>query len=78
MLFLGIVIPPVDRAQCANPKFDNKYFGLRSSFQAPKPTRQKNVRQKNEEDRRILYFSVSYFFCLVAETMIKAMLRLAA
>jgi hypothetical protein len=41
----------------------------RSSFRPPRPTRQKNVRQKNEEDQtRSLFFCLT-FFCLVADTL---------
>jgi hypothetical protein len=45
---------------------------LQSPFWPPKPTRQKNVRQKNEEDQTHSLFFCLTFFCLVAETMIKA------
>jgi len=47
-------------------------IGFRPSFQTPRPTRQKDVRQKNEEDQTHSLFFCLTSFCLVAETMIKA------
>src|SRR5262249_31428512 len=53
-------------------RIEDRATRFRSSFRAPRPTRQKNVRQKNEEDQTHSSFFCLTFFCLAAKMMIKA------